>query len=210
MKKGLYSFLFLSLSVILFSCQGDKEADTGKENQQNETDTTDVDDAGNDTAVHVADTVVNENKQVIIDDTKGSASATKVEQKLYDLTEYGYKMTIELPEGVKITKTELDEAMLEFGTDFVLLIGESFDNSVAERKAGFKNNMHNQVLGYLVDEADGFVVKMKSNGQETHNLYYLFEISGMKVQVENAQGRGYSKAEIMAMQKAVKTIKILK
>ncbi len=210
MKNRLLSFFLLAVTAFLYSCGGEEEAKNSKENQQKETDSTDVNDAETDTSMQVTDTVVNENKQVIIDDTKGSASATKVEQKLYNLTEYGYKMTIELPEGVKITKTELDEAMLEFGTDFVLLIGESFDNSVAERKAGFKNNMHNQVLGYLVDEADGFVVKMKSNGQETHNLYYLFEISGMKVQVENAQGRGYSKAEIMAMQKAVKTIKILK
>jgi hypothetical protein len=203
-----HQYILAGVALLLASCSGESESET-KPVKGDDKDTTAVKDTTDITgdAMEI-DTVVNEDNQVIIDDSKGSASADKVDSKTYDLTQYGYAMSIDLPEGTKISKTELDEVELQFGQDFVLMIGESFEDSPQTRKNGFKNTVHNQVLGYILDEADGFIVKMKSNGIETHNIFYMFTLGDMKVQVENAQGKGYSKAEIMAMHKAIKTIKI--
>ncbi len=207
MKAKLHLTFAIS-AALLSACSGEDQSASGTAPASDTSDTSAVrDTTAIDTAV-IVDTLVNQDNQVIIDDTKGSAAAEHVASKTYDLSEHGYPMTIDLPEGIKIEKTELDEVLLSFGEDFVLLVGESFEDSPQTRKNGFKNTVHNQVLGYLTDEPDGFIVKMKTNGQVTHNIFYMFDVADVKVQVENAQGKGYSEAEIRAMHKAIQTIKV--
>lgn len=205
-------FLIVTAAALMMaSCGGEESEETKKtsSDKPNETDTTTSEiDPTDTTTIDEPDTLTNEDNQVIIDDTQGTAAADNVESKVYDLSEYGYNMTIELPEGCKISVGELDECILQFGQDFELWVQESFETSVADRKTKFKNNRHNQNLGYLVDEVDGYVVKIKSNGVISHNLFYLFDVDGLKIEVINAQGKGYSYNEIMAMQRAVKTMRV--
>jgi len=202
-------FIVPAVLLLMVSCGGDKENSSKVSDDNTVTETADTTDtiAKNDSVVVVMEDGQDE-PQIIKDDTKGTASADNVESKTYDLTEHGIPVTIDLPRGVKIIVTELDEVELSFGDDFIMTIGESFDESVAKKKSGIKNTVHNEVLGFLKDESDGYIVRVKSNGIETHNLYYMITIGDTKYQIENSKGKGYSKAEILAMHKAVKSIKV--
>lgn len=202
-------FIIPTLLIFMVSCGEDKDnTNTAK------TKNTDVVEADSTDSIASNDSVVvvmNEGQdepQIIKDDTKGTASSDNVESKTYDLSEHGLAVTIELPRGVKIIVTELDEIELSFGDDFIMTIGESFFDSPSQKKSGIKNTVHNEVLGYLKEEADGYIVRVKSNGIETHNLFYMITVGDIKYQIENSKGKGYSKAEILAMHKAVKSIKV--
>jgi len=196
--------------VLLISCNNEKKTENSdtSESDNPDADTTAVDTLANDTA----DMLIEENidtiapKDVVGQEEK--ATAEHVVKRRYDLSEYGFNISIELPAGTKIELNDLDEAILTFGSDFIIEVGENYDGSIAEVKSKFKGNMHNQFMGYLAENDKGFVRKIKSNGIISHNLFYALNDGNMDIMVKSSMSHAYSEDEIMVMWKACETIQV--
>lgn len=208
---------------LLYACGS--EDDTSGEDKDDGTvkqDTTNLDTMAVDTAA--MDTLAGEevNMDSIEVEVKEASTAEKMETgvdgkseaaeavfKRFDLSDYGYNISISLPEATKITTNDFDEAVLTFGNDFILEVGENYDGPKEEVKKRFKGNVHNQLMGYIVEDDNGFVRKIKSNGVISHNLFYTINDGNMDLTVKSPMGQAYSQDEVLVMWKACKTLKTI-
>jgi len=135
------------------------------------------------------------------------AQSASISKRSYDLSEYGFDLTIDLPAGTQMKyDTDFEELTLEFGNDFVMILGENYSGSISKIKSMFKNTLHNQHLGYIKDLPHGIVKKSKANGIETHSLFYTLKDDALII--KSVPSKSYSKAEIMEMWNACETVKL--
>lgn len=215
MKKA---YFLLLATATLFSCGEEKTSEQGKPDQKPEIDTavqdtTDLDTSYLDTIkveLTAKDTVVKNvsAEEKINAGKEGKAEAASSSKKFFDLSTYGYHILIQLPSETQISVGSLDEAILKFGNDFEIEVMENYEGDLATQKAGFKGNKHNQMLGYVIEDENGFVRKIKSNGIVSHNLVYLINDGHLDLIVSSSRSKAYSQEEIMEMWKACKTIKV--
>ncbi len=216
MKKA---YFLLLASCALFSCGEDKAAEEAKPVQKSDTidtavqDTTALDTSYLDTIkveLSAKDTVVKKVsvEEKLNDGKEGKAEAATSAKKFFDLSQYGYNILIQLPKETEISVGTLDEAILKFGNDFEIEVMENYEGDLQTQKAGFKGNKHNQMLGYVIEDDNGFVRKIKSNGVLSHNLVYLINDGSLDLIISSSRSKKYSQDEIMEMWKACKTIKV--
>ena len=197
------------LMLFLVAC-GDDKAGNGSDNKSNENDTTSIDSIEVDTLLVDTSAITDSIVPKEVPGQEDKAQAATVSRKTYNLKEYTndiYNISIDLPVGSKFDfDPDLEELTITFGRDFALLVGEQFE-SIAEIKSKMKNTMHNQHLGYIVDETQGFVKTSKANGIETHSLFYSVNDGRIDILINTIPSQTFSKTEIMELWKACKTIK---
>lgn len=221
MKIKLLYVAALIITTALYSCGSDEESSeesSGRTTDEVETDSTDADSTDNsnllvsdeevdiDTIEVDAKAVSSIEKAAVGEEGKSEAASAVF--KTFDLSEFGYNLTISLPEKTKMEVNDFDEVVLTFGNDFIMEVGENYDGTPSEVKSKFKGNLHNQLMGYVVEDGNGFVRKIKSNGVISHNLFYVVNDGNMDIAVKSPMGQAYSQDEILVMWKACQTIKV--
>lgn len=205
---------FALIGTLSFAaCSGDDKddsKDSSKTSKDSKADSSDVDSTladtlEMDTATIEEDSVVVP-KEVLGQEDKAQAASAK--KKMYNLSEHSnglYNISMELPVGSKFEwDSDFEEIKITFGSDFVILVSEAFE-SVSEIKSKMGNSLHNQHLGYIKDEPNGFIRKFKASGIETHGVYYGINDGDTDILITSSPSRAYSSSEIMEVWKACKT-----
>ena len=200
-------------ALTLGACSNDNDSsDSASDNNASDSDsvavdTIEVDTLSVDTAEILTDTIAP--KEILGQEDK--AQAANVTKKTYNLADYCeglYNISMDLPAGCSFEyDSDYEELTLKFGNDFVIIVGEQFDD-IATIKSKMKNTLHNQHLGYLKDEPNGIVKKSKSNGIVTHSLFYSVNDGTKDIMINSIPSHAYSQSEIMEMWKACQTVKV--
>ena len=210
--KVLYIPIVLIAFSLVTSCGEDKkEQEPAKTPSNNvEKDTTAIDTAVVDIVMEV-DTALTDTGYIEppkeVAGKEDEAGAAKAAKKMFDLSEYGFNMSIELPVAAKFDyDADFEQLNVTFGKDFIMEIAENCDGPISELKGKFKNNMHNEFLGYVKEEDNGIIRKVKSNGVETHSLFYTVNDGNMDIMIKSSMSNAYSEKEILQMWKACESI----
>ncbi len=149
-----------------------------------------------------------ENKEVKNDEGKEEVETPKeVAMTEMDLSEHGYPLTIQVPEGATFEKGNYNDLIKTADGKFAITV-EKLDWSKDEALGEAKKNDVNKLKEVLEETDNGYFIQTEVMGKDDFHMYMSFPAEGEDLIIfQNEKGAMRTKAEATTMFNSLKSIK---
>lgn len=124
-----------------------------------------------------------------------------------DLSEHGYPLTIQVPEGATFEKGKFDDAIKTPDGKFGITI-QTMDWSKEEALGEAKKNDMNKLKEILEETENGYFIQTEVMGKDDFHMYMSFPAPEDELYIfQNEKGAMRTKAEATTMFNSLKSIK---